>query len=256
MLPINRREEEVVSHGGLTFGGFVTDERMTTSGMLRTFDAVLEHLRAAGVRRLVYKPVPAIYSRVPAEEDRYALFRAGARLVGRDVSSTIALGERLPFSKGRRAVVKRAARGPVRLAWEDDWHGFVDLAAEVLRDRHGTAPTHTGEELALLAGRFPEGIRLRTARVAGELVAGAVLYLTPTVAHTQYLAVSDRGQEHGALDAVVADLIDHYAAVGTRWFDFGISTERQGAELNQGLVRNKESYGARAVMYDRYALDL
>jgi hypothetical protein len=39
------------------------------------------------------------------------------------------------------------------------------------------------------------------------------------------------------------------------WFDFGTSHERDG-RMNAGLVQNKESYGARAIVLDRYALDL
>ena len=40
------------------------------------------------------------------------------------------------------------------------------------------------------------------------------------------------------------------------YFDFGISTEQQGRYLNAGLIENKESYGARAVAYDWYEVDV
>ena len=38
------------------------------------------------------------------------------------------------------------------------------------------------------------------------------------------------------------------------YFDFGISTEDEGRTLNEGLIANKESYGARAIVYERYEL--
>jgi hypothetical protein len=41
-----------------------------------------------------------------------------------------------------------------------------------------------------------------------------------------------------------------------KYFSFGISTEEQGQYLNEGLIRNKESYGARAVVHDFYELPL
>ena len=53
----------------------------------------------------------------------------------------------------------------------------------------------------------------------------------------------------------MSGLIDDVYADKT-YFDFGISTERDGAYLNLGLVRNKESYGARGVAYDRYEIAL
>jgi hypothetical protein len=47
---------------------------------------------------------------------------------------------------------------------------------------------------------------------------------------------------------------DRYA--GKDYFDFGISTEDDGRYLNAGLMKNKESYGARATVCDWYSLDL
>ena len=72
----------------MTFGGFITDKRMTAERMLATLEAAAWHFAALGARRLIYKAVPAIYHRTPASEDLYALYRAGAALVRRDVSST------------------------------------------------------------------------------------------------------------------------------------------------------------------------
>ena len=39
-------------------------------------------------------------------------------------------------------------------------------------------------------------------------------------------------------------------------FEFGISTTEGGRSLNEGLARNKESYGARAVVFDWYEVEL
>jgi len=40
------------------------------------------------------------------------------------------------------------------------------------------------------------------------------------------------------------------------WFDFGISSESNGAILNEGLSRFKESWGARSIVYDHYQIYL
>ncbi len=254
VFPANRVGSEVVSHGGLTFGGLVGGPRMSANGILRAFEAVTTFLAGAGVERLVYKPMPHVYHAAPAEEDLYALFRAGAKLVGRDLSSAIPLDGRLPYSKGRRASVKRAASGGIEVAPSADFHAFIALADSML-ERHDATPTHTGDELAGLAARFTESIHLVAAHRAGELLAGVVVYETDVLVHTQYIAASEAGKELGAVDVIVDSLLASHEG-RKRWFDFGISTERGGEVLNAGLVRNKESYGARAVVYDRYALDL
>jgi hypothetical protein len=255
LLPANRDGTTLASHAGLTFGGFLTDDAMSARRMLAIFDAATEHLRAQGIESCLYKAVPHIYHRVPAEEDLYALFRAGARLVRRDVASAIRLDARLPYTKGRRAAVKAAPRAGVEVARSDDYAAFMELQRAVLRDRYGAEPVHTAPELTLLANRFPENIALHTATIDGRLEAGIVLYETAFVSHCQYIAVSATGRDAHALDLLADTLIERCEG-RRRWWDFGTSTDPSGGALNEALVRNKESYGARAVAHDQYLLEL
>lgn len=254
-LPLSRHGDEVVSHGGLTFGGLITDGAASATRVAGWIEALVERLRVDGVRRLVYKPAPHIYHRVPAEDDLHALWRLGARLVRRDLSTTIRTAERPAFSKGRRAAVKKAQG--LHVARDPDLHGYWALEEATLRERHGVAPVHTADEIALLAGRFPDEIALYTAREApgAPVLAGVVVYATPTVAHTQYIAAGPEGRERGGVDAIVDHLLREVHA-DMPYLDFGISTVDEGRTLNAGLVRNKESYGGSTTVYDRYVLDL
>jgi hypothetical protein len=254
-LPANIDGATVLSHGGLTFGGFLTDAGITTRRMLEVLEAVLRHLRGLGVQSLLYKAVPHIYHREPAQEDLYALHRSGATLVRRDVASAICLDARLPYSKGRRSDLKVAERSGVEVSPSEDFGSFIELQREVLRSRYDAEPVHTAEELALLAGHFPREIALHTAAIEDRLVAGVVVYETPMVVHTQYIAVNEEGRSVHALDKIVDELISSYEG-RKRWWDFGTSMLDSGQALNEPLLRNKESYGARAVVYDQYRLDL
>lgn len=255
LLPASRDRDVIRSHGGLTFGGFVSDTRMTSHKMLNAMEAALAYYRCESAQRLVYAPVPHIYHGSPAEEDLYALFRQGGRLVRRDLSSAIRLAHGRRPSKGRRASVKRAQG--IQLEWgqSTDWEGFMQIEETLLRERYDVSPTHSAQELALLASRFPDGVKLFGVQCAGRTLAGVVVYETPFVAHAQYIGASNEGRRLGALDVLVSHLLDDVYA-GKTYFDFGISTEREGFHLNSGLVRNKESYGARGVAYDRYEIPL
>lgn len=253
ILPATRHDDVVVSHGGLTFGGLLAGPGFTTARVVTSLQLISEALRGDGVRALIYKPVPHIYHLCPAEEDLFALHAAGARLERRDLSAAVPGGPRPAYSTERARAVRRGAAAGLDLAESDAIEEFMALVGEVLRERHDTAPVHTAAEMRLLADRFPGRIRLWTATAAGEIVAGVLIYETPVVAHAQYIASGDRGRELRAGDA----LFDHLLRVvyPDKWFDFGISNERDGA-LNGGLMRNKEGYGARAVAYDRYVLEL
>jgi hypothetical protein len=250
----SRRGDEVVSHGGLTFGGLISDASLTTAAAVEAMGLAATAYRAAGARSWSYKAVPHTYHEVPAEEDLFALVTLGARLQARHVSSAVPAGGPVEYSSERRRAVRRGGAAELELVRCDDFEEFMELEREVLLRRHGVEPVHTAHEMRLLADRFPEQIALHVAREDGAIVAGVLVFATPVVAHAQYIGASERGRELRAGDALFDHLIREVYAT-TPWFDFGISNERDGT-LNAGLARNKEGFGARAVVYDRYALDL
>ena len=252
-LPASRHGDEVISHGGLTFGGLLASAELTTPRAVDALSAITATLRADGVRSLIYKPVPHIYHLAPAEEDLFALHAAGAVLTRRDASTAIPAGPRPALSSERRRAVRRGAEAGLEIGESTMIHEFMALVAAVLRSRHDAEPIHTAQEMRVLADRFPGQIRLWAACEGAEIVAGVLVYETPAVAHAQYIAHSDRGLELRAGDALFDHLIN--VVYPGKWLDFGTSSERDGG-LNGGLIRNKEGFGARAIVYDSYLLRL
>ncbi|MCX7780188.1 MAG: GNAT family N-acetyltransferase [Negativicutes bacterium] len=253
VLPANRAEDVVYSHGGLTFGGFLIDNKFSTQQMLEAFSAVKEYLRNNQIVKLVYKCMPYIYFRYPSEEDRYALYLNNARLVRRDVSSTIYLPKRLSYSTLRKRMINKAAKAGLHLQQSGNLKGYWEVLTQVLRQQHGVSPVHTAEEITKLAVLFPENIKLYTATRHNEILAGALIYDNGHIVHAQYLANSEDGRRLGALDLVIHYLIDEVFK-NRLYFDFGISNERQGRYLNTGLIAQKEGFGARAVIHDFYEI--
>jgi hypothetical protein len=254
VLPASVRDGVLTSHGGLTFGGVVCGDRMRTATMLEVFEALRAHLREEDIRRVVYKAVPHIYHRLPAEEDLYALFRVGARLVRRDVSSALRPGGGAEPTKGRKWAVRRARDQGLEVGRSLDVRAFMAIEEENLRKKYNVRPTHTAAEMELLAGCFPDNIRLYAAGRGGAMLGGVIVYSGPRVAHAQYIAATDEGRRLGAVDAVM-DLLLNNVYADVPYFDFGISTEEGGRYLNGGLIDYKESYGARAVACDFYEFD-
>jgi hypothetical protein len=253
LLPASRRDGVLVSHGGLTYGGVVSDTSMTARRMLDVFDTCLGYMRDEGIDRLVYKCVPHIYHSVPAEEDVYALFLRGAQLVRRDLSSVIDTRRPLPLRNLRLRVLKRARSAGLLVEQTDAFDRFWPVLEQNLAARYARRPVHTVEEISYLAERFPENVVLLACTCGDDILAGAVLYLSGNVCHVQYNAASHEGRRTGALDLVLAAVIERFSP-SLRWIDFGISTDRDGHYLNEGLVDYKEGFGARAVNYDSYEL--
>jgi hypothetical protein len=256
VMPASLHENgEVRSHGGLTYGGFITDRKMTTPKMLGVFEAVKNFFVNAGVKKVIYKRVPSIYYSYPSDEDLYALFINNASLVRRDIGTTVYQKDKIPFNERRRRNIKKAVKAELITAKSDDYDTYMDMLTDVLANHHNAKPVHTSAEIKMLAGRFPENISLWAAYDGQEMLAGIVIYETPLVAHCQYIANSERGRNVGALDLVVDYLINDIYT-DKAFFDFGISNEQEGRYLNVGLVGQKQEFGGRAVAYDFYEWSL
>ena len=255
VMPANRVDDTVVSHGGLTFGGIISDERMTTILMLDVFSVLMKELRARGFKKLIYKAIPHIYHLLPAEEDLYALFRHNARLFRRDVSSTIIACRRLELARNRRRALQHAKSEGLKVARTQEFSRFMAIAETNLQERHGVRPVHTAAEMQLLADRFPENIKLYAVHLQDEMLGGVIIYETGNVAHGQYRHATEKGMSMGALDCVM-DVLLNEVYPDKPYIDFGISTVDNGRTLNIDLIQNKESYGARATVYDFYELSL
>jgi len=253
LLPAHRVGDTLVSHGGLTYGGFITDDRMGSVLMLDVFASAVAFSTAQGIRRLVYKTIPHIYHRLPAEEDRYALLRFGASLVRRDVLTVTRPGEPGRLQERRARGIRKAASRGIRVDACEDYEGFWRILEWNLSSVHEARPVHSLAEIRRLRARFPENIRLYAAFLDSALIAGTVIYETPTAAHAQYIASSEAGRSGHALDLVFHHLLDAVYR-DKPYFDFGSSTENEGRDLNAGLIEFKEGFGARAVVHDFYEL--
>lgn len=253
LLPTNVDGDTLYSHRGLTYGGWIVPlKHFDTTVMVEVMDAAMAWMRDNGIKHLVYKAIPHIYHRYPCEEDLYALFRHQAALIETNVSTTIDLTCPLPFDRGNKSGANSARKAGIKVGESDDWQGYWRLLSSLLDERYGTRPVHTLEEMLLLQGRFPENIRLYTATLDGELLAGVVMYLSSPVAHCQYIGASPRGKDSKALTLLFELLINESARLGYRYFDFGISNEDHGRYLNEGLVRQKCRLGGRGIVYNTY----
>lgn len=253
-LPANADGDTVVSHGGLTYGGWLVDSRRVgASAMLALWDAALTRYRSLGFSQMVYKAVPDIYHRYPAEDDIYALFRHGATIDCVQISAAIDLAEPIGFDSNARRGAAHAAKAGVVVRESCDYRGFWEILTALLAERYATAPVHSLAEMELLRSRFPDNIRFHGAYLGDELVAGTVMYLTGTVAHAQYIAASPAGKELKALPLLFKNVMERYAG-RFRYFDFGTSNERRGQYLNEGLIRQKNGMGGRGIAYTTYKI--
>jgi len=254
VMPANIKDDCLNSHDGLTFGGIISNRKMTMFLMLKIFSELKDYLKSNGINKVLYKAIPHIYHSLPAEEDLYALIRNKAKLIRRDVASTILMEERIPFSRSRSKNIKNGQKNVFNIKESYDFETFMTIKEKQLFIKHGVKPTHSAAEMNLLASRFPNNIKLFTAEINQEMCCGVITYASKNVAHAQY-QTTDAEFNLRANDLIYDFLINNYYK-DKKYFDFGISTEKDGLYLNEGLIDYKERFGARAVVHDFYEWEI
>lgn len=255
VLPASLHGNELRSHGGLTYGGFITNEKMKQHKMLDCFDLLNQYMNENNITKLIYKCIPHIYHKQPSEEDLYALYKTGAKVLKIEPSTTLNLKNPLKMPKGRKAQISRAKREGVIIEQSNDFDTFIKLENSVLAEHHDAKAVHSAEELKLLKSRFENEIQLWVARYDDEIIAGTLLFVYENVVHTQYMAANEKAREIGGLDLLVKTVMDKVSE-DKSYLDFGISTEDSGKYLNEGLISQKEGFGARTVCYQTWEMNI
>jgi len=244
------------SHSALTYGGWITNERIGQLEMLELFSKLNSLLSNANITTVIYKPVPHLYHRIPSEEDLYALFILNATLAERKVSSAIILNKKTTFSYSRECGIRKAKKNNLRIEKFNDYEAFWQVLELNLQNRHSARPVHSVSEIQYLANLFPNNILLYLAMSSySEVLGGTVLYIDHDIVHVQYISSNEKGRAVGALD-LLFDFLVNDAYRDYRIFDFGTSCLEGGKVLDEGLIFQKEGFGGRAICYDTYAYKL
>ena len=255
VLPANKKGNELVSHGGLTFGGLIMDSKIQIMDVLEIFELFCNYCVNAGFQTVIYKVIPSVFCNYPAEEDQYALFKYNPQLIKRDISSVLSLQEnKLRFSEGKRQSVAKCEKMNLQVVESNNFTAYWELLEEVL-SKFNVKPVHSLQEIMYLKSKMPNRIKLYEARLNDSLLAGIVIYDYSRVVHTQYMASSVEGRNIGALDYVNYILINQIYS-DRKYYSWGISTEQGGKFLNTGLIQQKEMMGGRGIILDTYRIDL
>lgn len=256
LLPANKKDDTVYSHQGLTFGGLVLDNKAFVADIIEVFENINNFLRENGVKEVVYKSLPYIYSNLPAQEDLYALFKTVVpKFVARNIASVIYQDNKIKFIESRKSGIRKAKNNNIEVIKSDDFAAFWNILNDNLLNKYGAKPVHTLDEILLLKSRFPKNIQLYLVLKDGKAVGGTVLYIFDRVVHTQYISASLEGKEFGALD-LMFDQIINTDYTNYPIFDFGTSNEDNGHVLNESLIFQKQGFGGRGIVYDIYKYSL
>ncbi len=255
ILPANKLGNALHSHQGLTYGGLVLNSKIKLQEVIEIVYSVLKFLNQNGVSSLQLKQLPAIYHESPSDEMEYLSFILKAKLIRRDSLSVINLETDFEFSSSRAEGIKRGIDFGLEFREEQDFTSFWnEILIPNLAQKHQTKPVHSLEEIINLKSKFPNNIRQFNVYKEGKIIAGTTIFESDFVAHSQYISADESKNTTGSLDFLHNKLIT-YTFRNKKYFDFGISNENHGQNINQGLLFWKEGFGARTIIQNFYEIE-
>jgi hypothetical protein len=255
VLPANSIGNCLYSHQGLTYGGIVFQEDTKLFDAFEIYKSILIYLHKNKIEKLTIKVIPIFYNQLPSDELEYFMFKSNAKLLRRDVLMVIDYKHQLKFKKNRREGINKAKRSGLTLKIESNFDAFWnEILIPNLNNKHEVNPVHTLAEINSLAKKFPDNIQQVNVYKDDKLVAGSTVFLTKTTIHPQYVSGNSDKNKYGSLDLLYDYIINYYQA-DKHYFDFNISSEDNGAIINQGLIFWKEGCGARSVVANTYEIE-
>jgi len=256
VFPANKAGKTIYSHQGLTYGGLLVGSKLKLHSILACFKSVLQYYEEHGFINVQIKLIPNIYNAIPSDEMLYMIHVLNGSLIRRDLLSVINQKFPLKYAKDRLDGIKRGEKAGLIIKEDDEFDAFWNsILIPNLKNKHAVNPVHTLEEIKLLKQYFPENIKQYNVYENDRIVAGTTIFISKEVAHSQYISADQDKNITGSLDFLhnylLTDVFKHKS-----YFDFGVSNENNGLNVNSGLQYWKEGFGARGIAQDFYQLKI
>ena len=256
ILPANILDNKLYSHQGLTYGGLVLDKNCKLSDVIHMNYQLLKYLSEAGIDSLQLKIIPTIYNTFPSDEMEYVSFLLDANLLRRDAIAILDLSNKIEVSRVRKRGIETGKKHQLQIVEEDVFDSFWnELLIPNLHSKYNANPVHSLDEITYLKSKFPKLIRQFNVYFENKIVGGVTVFVTKNVIHPQYISGNKAFNTlYGGLDYLYNHLITNVFK-DEKYFDFGISNENSGRNLNESLHYWKESFGARTIVQNFYEIE-
>ena len=254
IFPANKKDNKLISHGGLTFGGVYFSNEANTSvfSWIENIQRLKTYAQENNFGQIIYKPLPHIYKNQISFEEESALINEGFELFSSGLSMSLMLDNEIKLSSRRKRMIKKSKD---LIFQEVEERILYPTLEKLLKEKYNVAPIHSLDELEYLKENHPNNISSFIAKDEfGNVLAGVICFNHENTVHAQYISSTDEGRSIGALDGLFNYLFDIFKN-NYKVFDFGTSMNRDGS-INFGLLKQKSEFGCKVTPYNYYKLDI
>lgn len=256
VIPSNIKNNELYSHQGLTYGGLVLKDNLSTGEIEQILEAITVFLKGNNIKKFILKQIPTFYAPQLVHIIDETLLNFGAKKIYTMMNLAVDYSKDLHLSKSKLKHYRRIkAIAHLQIVEESSLDLFWN---EVLTPRlllkFGSHPVHSLTEIAFLKSKFPENIRQFSVYLENKIIAGLTLFESQNVVKSQYGATTSLGEKHRALDFLFIHLIEKYKNEEKHFFDMG--TVYNGKSVNEGLLNQKVELGCSIFEQNYFEINL
>ena len=243
VVPANCKDNQIFSHQGLTYGGFVFRNEFPIGQIETVLSETFSFLQSQGFVKCEIKAMLPFYAPDFHAEIQQVLSDKQAKITAQKMNLAIDFRTEYSISKSKLKHYRRLQSEGLVVKKEADCTIFWQEVLEpLLLEKYQTKPLHSLAEINSLQSKFPNHIEQYNLYRDGEILAGITLFKTATVIKSQYGATTENGKKFRALDYLFLYLIDSFKA-DYDYFDMGTVDDNSELGYNEGLLNQKKELG-------------
>lgn len=243
VVPANCKDNQIFSHQGLTYGGFVFRNEFPIGQIETVLSETFSFLQSQGFVKCEIKAMLPFYAPDFHAEIQQVLSDKQAKITAQKMNLAIDFRTEYSISKSKLKHYRRLQSEGLVVKKEADCTIFWQEVLEpLLLEKYQTKPLHSLAEINSLQSKFPNHIEQYNLYRDGEILAGITLFKTATVIKSQYGATTENGKKFRALDYLFLYLIDSFKD-DYDYFDMGTVDDNSELGYNEGLLNQKKELG-------------
>jgi hypothetical protein len=264
LFPANllQREGKNVLHSYLraTYGGIIISDEVSIAELEEMVSLLVQFARNENIHEIIIRQSFGIYHSRLCEEIGYLLWKNNFAIKSREFELAIDVENdfRANYNDSTSRSIKKAFKQGVVVTISEDIDAYWGILEANLKERYNTKPVHDIQEIRHLISKVgAEKVKLFAAYLNDKMIGGILAFIAnKKVVHAQYIANDYAHQEYRPLNAIIDYMSQWSRENGYKYVNLGMASEPGGTEINAGLCRFKEGFGARGVLRETMHLTL
>ena len=248
------------SHPGISFGGFIYNEKISYSNAQNIVETFINYIKKNNCNKIQITIPPTFYSQNPSDYIEFCLNKYGFKNKRLELSNVLHLNSDFEkiyksYKPAARQANRKAEKLGISIEKSEQFDEFYSILSKNLSLRHNVTPTHTLSELKKLKKLFPEKIELFTANLNEKIIAGVINFIcNDNTVLAFYISHDIKYQNMRPLNILFTHIFQWAINNKYQYYDFGLFTVN--GEPNLSLARFKESFGTDGIFRKTMVLEL